>query len=45
MVEHSMIILIELKYIVSVPFDWTRTLSPILFYSFIYGIFEFVVGG
>ena len=32
MVEHSMIILIELKYIVSVPFDWTRTLSPILFF-------------
>jgi hypothetical protein len=25
MVEHSMIILIELKYIVSLPFDWTRT--------------------
>jgi hypothetical protein len=32
MVEHSMIILIELKYIVSVPFDWTRTLSPIYFF-------------
>jgi hypothetical protein len=31
MVEHS-IILIELKYIVSVPFDWTRTLSPIYFF-------------
>jgi hypothetical protein len=29
------IILIELKYIVSVPFNWTRTLSPIFFYSFI----------
>jgi hypothetical protein len=31
MVEHSMIILIELKYIVSLPFDWTRTLSPLFF--------------
>ena len=31
MVEHSMIILIELKYIASLPFDWTRTLSPIFF--------------
>ena len=30
MVEHSLIILIDLKYIVSVLLDWTMTLSPIL---------------
>jgi hypothetical protein len=31
-----MIILIELKYIVSLPFDWTRTLSPIM------GVFDWI---
>jgi hypothetical protein len=36
MVEHSMIILIELKYIVSMPFDWTRTIRIIIECSTIY---------
>ena len=34
-VVYKVIILIELKYIVSMSFDWTRILSPVFFYSFI----------
>ena len=40
--EHSMIILIELKYIVSVPFNWTRTLSPI-FFLFVHNSMNFSI--
>jgi hypothetical protein len=36
------IILIELMYIVLVPFDWTRTLSPVCF-LFVYNSMNFCV--